>query len=168
MARHDGQEWVLLTYRLPREPSAPRLAVWRRLRRLGVAQISDGLAGLPADARTREHLEWVAQQVDDAGGTATVWLARPAALNHVADLVAVMRRARSQEYLEITAAAADALELPQSEQARALQRLRSAYREISRRDFYPPDEREEARRAIADLATSAAPIAPAERVGRTR
>ena len=32
-------DWVLLAYRLPREPSAPRLAVWRQLKRLGVAQL---------------------------------------------------------------------------------------------------------------------------------
>ncbi len=41
-------EWVLLSYRLPREPSTPRIAVWRKLKRLGVAQISDGLVALPA------------------------------------------------------------------------------------------------------------------------
>src|SRR5205814_10539904 len=27
-------EWVLLAYRVPREPSSPRIAIWRRLRRL--------------------------------------------------------------------------------------------------------------------------------------
>jgi membrane AbrB-like protein len=51
-------EWVLLSYRMPREPSTPRIAVWRKLKRLGIAQLSDGLVALPADARTREQLEW--------------------------------------------------------------------------------------------------------------
>jgi hypothetical protein len=27
--------WVLLSYRLPREPSTPRIGVWRKLERLG-------------------------------------------------------------------------------------------------------------------------------------
>src|SRR2546426_12490016 len=73
----DPGEWVLLSYRVPREPSAPRIAVWRKLKRLGVAQLSDGLVALPADARTREHLEWIAQEVREAGGQAGVWLAEP-------------------------------------------------------------------------------------------
>src|SRR5258708_1839751 len=30
-------QWVFLAYRLPREPSTPRIAVWRKLRRLGIA-----------------------------------------------------------------------------------------------------------------------------------
>src|SRR3954470_927631 len=87
----DGPgEWVLLSYRLPREPSTPRIAVWRKLKRLGVAQLSDGLVALPADARTREHLEWIADEVTEAGGTAAIWLARPASRSHERDLAAQM------------------------------------------------------------------------------
>ena len=52
---------MLLCYRVPREPSAPRIAIWRKLRRLGTAQLADGLVALPADARTREQLEGTAE-----------------------------------------------------------------------------------------------------------
>ena len=54
-------EWVLLAYRIPREPSTPRISVWRKLRRLGAVQILDGLVGLPiigggqAAARNLRH-----------------------------------------------------------------------------------------------------------------
>src|SRR5437764_6584655 len=67
-------QWVLLTYRLPREPSTPRSALWRRLRRLGAAQVVDGLAALPLDSRNREQLEWLAEEVIEAGGEATTWV----------------------------------------------------------------------------------------------
>jgi DNA-binding transcriptional regulator PaaX len=63
VARQPGPgEWVLLTYRLPRDPSTPRSAVRRKLRALGVAQLADGLVALPADARTREQIDWVAER----------------------------------------------------------------------------------------------------------
>ena len=75
----EGGPWVLLSYRMPREPSTPRIGIWRKLKRLGVAQLSDGLVALPADARTREHLEWIADEVIEAGGAATIWLAPPPA-----------------------------------------------------------------------------------------
>src|SRR5207247_2103887 len=73
-------DWVLLAYRIPREPSTPRIAVWRKLRRLGVVQVVDGLVALPADARTKEQLEWLADDVVDAGGGATVSTGRPGSL----------------------------------------------------------------------------------------
>jgi hypothetical protein len=77
-------EWVLLTYRLPREPSTPRITLWRKLKKLGVAQLADGVAALPADARTREQLEWLADEVIESGGQAGVWLAHPSTAVHSA------------------------------------------------------------------------------------
>src|SRR5258705_13993425 len=67
-------EWVLLAYRLPREPSTPRITLWRKLRRLGAVQLVDGLVALPADAKTVEAFEWLADEVVDAGGEA--WTSR--------------------------------------------------------------------------------------------
>jgi len=61
-------QWVLLAYRLPREPSTPRINVWRKLRRLGAVQVVDGLVALPADPRTVEAFEWLADEVLEAGG----------------------------------------------------------------------------------------------------
>ena len=68
----------MLVYRLPRTPSTPRITLWRKLRRLGVAQIMDGVVALPANPDTREQLEWLAEDVVQAGGEATIWLAEPA------------------------------------------------------------------------------------------
>src|SRR5918997_5488283 len=79
---HTGPRWVLLIYRLPREPSTPRIALWRRLRQLGAVQLLDGLVGLPLTDHTREQLEWLAEGIIEAAGEATVWLAEPASKAH--------------------------------------------------------------------------------------
>ena len=52
----ENQSWVLLIYRLPREPSRHRVAVWRKLKDLGALYLQDGVAALPEDAVTREPL----------------------------------------------------------------------------------------------------------------
>ena len=31
----DGQEWLLLVHKIPREPTAGRVYVWRKLKQLG-------------------------------------------------------------------------------------------------------------------------------------
>ncbi|GAA1684452.1 hypothetical protein GCM10009830_34740 [Glycomyces endophyticus] len=144
-------EWVLLSYRMPREPSSPRIALWRKLKRLGVAQISDGLVALPADARTREHLEWIADEAVQGGGSAAIWIARPAALAQERDLASAMAEARAVEYRAVLETAAAAAELPEAERVPVVRRLRAELQRIGRRDYFPPPEREEARRAVADL-----------------
>jgi hypothetical protein len=37
------------------------------------------LVALSADARTREQIDWLAEEIIEAGGVETVWLATPAA-----------------------------------------------------------------------------------------
>jgi uncharacterized protein YdbL (DUF1318 family) len=145
-------EWVLLTYRLPREPSAPRLALWRKLKRLGVAQISDGLVGLPADARTQEQLEWAAEEVEDAGGTAGLWVARPVSRALEREVAEPMNAARAEEYRQVAEQAGEAMDAGRSERLRVLRRLRAQMRRVERRDFFRPAEREEARLALRELA----------------
>lgn len=157
-----ADEWVMLSYRLPREPSTPRTALWRRLRRLGVAQVGDGLVALPADARTREQLGWAADDVLENGGDASVWLARPEARAAARALAASMAAARAAEYAALTAQAEAAAGADDDERRRALPRLRRLHREITRRDFFPPAERELAVRALRALeaAVHASDLAP--------
>jgi len=126
--------------------------VWRKLRRLGVAQLSDGLVALPADARTREQLEWVAGDVREADGTAGVWLSRPASLAQERELATAMTRARAAEYDSLHTDAVAAGTLPDSERLRAVRRLRGELRRIRRRDFFPPSERDAAVTAVEQLA----------------
>lgn len=147
-------EWVFLTYSLPRTPSAPRLALWRRLRRLGVIQLADGLVALPADARTREQLEWAADEAIAAGGAAGVWLARPTTSAQERELARTMNDARAEEYHALVQEAEAALVEGELDRARTLRRLRAENHRIRRRDFFRPAEREHARQALAALAAT--------------
>ena len=151
-------EWVLLSYRLPREPSTPRIALWRRLKRWGVVQLGDGLVALPADARTREQMEWAAEEALEAGGAAGVWLARPAAAGQERALAEEMSGARAREYTDLAVTATEALMLGAPDRARVLRRIRRQWREITRRDFFPPPQRESAAAALRVLANSAAAV----------
>jgi hypothetical protein len=149
-------QWVLLTYRIPREPSAPRIAVWRKLKQLGVAQLADGLVALPADARTREQLEWIAEAAVEAGGSAGVWLARPGTATQERELATTMAQARTAEYAKLAQEAELAAAGDEAARASALRRLRAEMHRITRRDYFPPAERDRARSAIEALAAPAA------------
>jgi hypothetical protein len=144
-------QWVLLSYRIPREPSTPRIAVWRKLKRLGVAQLGDGLIGLPADARTREHLEWIAEEIHEAGGSATVWLAHHANPAQERALAQTMADARAAEYEAVLAQAGQARHLDEDQRQRTLRKLRAELRRIHRRDYFPPPQRRAAEAAVNAL-----------------
>ena len=153
-------DWVQLAYRLPREPSAPRLAVWRKLKRLGVAQLLDGLVALPLDSRNRERLEWIAEEVEEAGGEASIWTAVPATAAQERALAAAMRDAIAKQYRAVTVEAHEAAADRAPGRQRTLARLRRELDRIGRRDYFTPPERDDARAAVEALAQAVNAEAP--------
>jgi DNA-binding transcriptional regulator PaaX len=101
----DKQSWVMLIYRIPREPSRPRVAVWRKLKTLGALYLQDGVAVLPEDAVTREQLEWLQLYIREAGGEATVWEAKANSEAQSQSLVDDFRSSRQEAYEKIIAEA---------------------------------------------------------------
>ena len=144
----------MLAYRLPREPSGPRVTVWRKLRRLGVAQVLDGLVVLPADARTREQLEWLADEVVEAGGEAWVWLGRLGSASQERALAGRMAESVAADYEAVIADAKASEGESEVVRRRVVARLRRELQRIGRRDFFPPLQRELARAAVDRLAMS--------------
>jgi hypothetical protein len=139
--------WVFLAYRLPREPSTPRITVWRKLRRLGAAQLLDGLVALPADARTQEQFEWLADEVVENGGDASLWLAEAADRTVERELIDQLRSRAADEYRAVID---EVGALEDDPSARTLARLRRELQRIGHRDFFSPPERDAAHRAVAD------------------
>jgi hypothetical protein len=68
--------WVLLHYKIQREPSSQRVFVWRRLKRLGAVLLHDAVWVLPATSRNREHFQWLAAEIREGGGEALQWEAQ--------------------------------------------------------------------------------------------
>jgi hypothetical protein len=149
----------MLVYRLPRTPSTPRISLWRKLRRLGVAQIVDCVVALPADPDTREQLEWLAEEVVQSGGEATIWLSRPTTGAQHRALARAMTERIEIEYGEIVAAASAAQASPVVERRRTLARLRRELRRVGARQYFPTKQADAARKAVEALAKAAAEAA---------
>ena len=76
MEQPQGSSWVLLVYRIPREPTASRATVWRKLKRLGALLLHDAVWVLPATPWTREQFQWLAVEIGELGGEAHLWESR--------------------------------------------------------------------------------------------
>ena len=162
--------WVVLSYRLPREPSRLRLAVWRRLKRLGALVRHDALWLLPADAKTREAFEWLAEEVEELGGTALAFEARSFGAEQDRSLVAAFRAEGDERYAGLADSArgigrlaARRRAVPASvlqQASRQLAGLERALRLERRRDYFRAPGR-----GAAEEALRAATAALAARVG---
>ncbi len=149
----ERTRWLVLIYRLPREPSKPRVAAWRKLKTLGAVYLQDGVAALPEDAVTREQLEWLQLNVREAGGEATLWEARPDTLAEERRLVAAFHSSREEAYRAIAEKAGRMrrkAEMGGVGEAlpKELAKLEKEFRAERRRDYFRSPSRKEAAAAL--------------------
>ncbi len=94
-------DWLLLHYKLPAKPSALRVYIWRKLKRLGAVLYQDAVWTLPKDARTLEQFQWLAAEIVERGGAAALWEAQAALSGRDDALVQLFRDQADQAYAPV-------------------------------------------------------------------
>jgi hypothetical protein len=90
--------WLLLLYSLPTRQKTERVAIWRRLKKIGAVQIKTSTYLLPDNPPQYEHFQWLAQQIRDFGGDATLVRVQEIEGMPNEKLIALFNRARDEEY----------------------------------------------------------------------
>ncbi len=67
--------WILIHYKLPNKPSALRVYIWRKLKRLGAILLHESVWVLPDQPRTAEQIQWLTAEIQEMGGEAYSWRA---------------------------------------------------------------------------------------------
>lgn len=96
--------WLLLVYRIPREPTAGRVFVWRKLKQLGAIAVQDAIWVIPQTHRTREQFQWLAAEITELKGEAFVWDAEQIYATDAESLRRQFTEPVETEYREILAA----------------------------------------------------------------
>src|SRR5688572_4170066 len=95
--------WILLLYELPTKQSSQRVNLWRKLKKAGAISLKTSAYLLPDTPSHHERFQWLAQQVQDAGGEATLIRITEIEGLTEADVIQLFNGARAQEYAEVRA-----------------------------------------------------------------
>lgn len=120
--------WLLLVYRIPREPTAGRVFVWRKLRQLGAIALQDAVWVLPKAPRTQEQFQWLASEISELGGEAMLWEAEQLYATDTESLRRQFNEPVETEYREILAAL--------KKKGRDLAALSKRFQEAQARDHF--------------------------------
>jgi DNA-binding transcriptional regulator PaaX len=71
-----NDNWLFLIYKIPREPSALRVGIWRKLKALGAILTHDSVWVLPENSRHKEQFQWLANDINQQSGSASVWVSK--------------------------------------------------------------------------------------------
>jgi hypothetical protein len=138
-------DWLVFSYSLSaRSGSTPRVTLWRRLRRLGAISPTGSVYILPANEESQEAFQWLAQEIQQAGGETVIMEVQRFAGIEDRGLIALFNRARREEYEEIgrqldnleQQLAADAQPAEVNDSRGTLDKLQKQYSDISRIDYF--------------------------------
>jgi hypothetical protein len=91
-------DWILLVHQLPTKPTNLRVRIWRKLQKLGAVSLKNSVYVLPNNDKTYEDFQWLKQEIESAGGAATVLRAGSVEGATDKELIDAFQTARNGEF----------------------------------------------------------------------
>ena len=158
------ERWLLLIYRVPRDSSRARVAVWRDLKRLGGLYVQQAVCVLPDRAEVRESVDRVRERIDELGGSNIFLTLHDVEPEVRTTFVEGFRANSAKEYAEIVEECEtkfvkeieferfrENYTFEEAEEIRQdLEKLRRWLEKVEARDWMGADGRDTARRKVAE------------------
>jgi hypothetical protein len=101
MPEDEPTTWLLLIHQVPNSPAYLRVKMWRRLQKIGAVAVKNAVYVLPRTDQSSEDFHWVAREILEAGGDASVCEATFIEGITTNELIELFRAARDSDYREL-------------------------------------------------------------------
>lgn len=97
----EDKEWLILNYKLPKEPSRVRVSIWRKLKKLGSVNIGQSMWVLPFSEEFVRNFGEISKEIMLNSGEAYVM--RAFFINDLTmdEITQIFNKARDTEYTEV-------------------------------------------------------------------
>lgn len=94
--------WLLLIHQIPGSPPYLRVKMWRRLQKIGAVGVKNAVYALPRSDQALEDFHWIAREILESGGDASVCEATFIEGVTNEELIRLFCAARESDYRELT------------------------------------------------------------------
>lgn len=141
------EDWLLLVYKVPSEPTRYRASIWRKIKAIGAVYLQNSACVLPVNLRTERQFRQLRREIEGYGGEG--YLIKGAFLGNEQQVVDMFNSARDEEYQEIVDRCRDFFkeidkeierkhftyaELEENEED--LEKLKKWFEKVKERDFF--------------------------------
>jgi len=160
----EQNEWITISYTLPREPSRVRVSMWRKLKKIGAVNIQQSMWILPLTEENYNMFNLIKDDVAQNSGEAFVMKSSVDQDSKKA-IIERFNMARDEEYMELIEQCDDFFEEIDKEIAREnfsfaeieeneeeLRKLNEWYEKIIARDFFEAPLREKSKEMLLKCA----------------
>ena len=163
MASKTSGSWLFLLFNIPAKQSSDRVKFWRRLKKFGTIQLKNSTYALPDEPVHYERFQWMAKEIVDVGGEATLMRVKDIEGMPYTAVVELFNDARSRDYDELVEPLNSLIkdtktrkESPESF-ANQLQKLRQHFQEIRDIDYFESSRGEDLHRLFEKAESLGAP-----------
>jgi hypothetical protein len=134
------KKWLLLLYGLPTAQSAERVSLWRKLKKFGAVQLKTSAYVLPDETLHFERFQWLAKQVRDHHGEAT--LIRATEIEGITneELARLFNKGRGEDYEKLLVHLTKFIAQNRKKRSETfqveLQKLNRSFNEIKEIDYF--------------------------------
>jgi hypothetical protein len=156
----DDPRWLLLIHQVPNSPPYLRVKMWRRLQKIGAVPVKNAVYVLPRSDQSLEDFHWVAREILEAGGDASVCEATFIEGITNQQVIELFRSAREADYASLISDVKDIdPEIRKAARTEAwasawigqVSRLRQKFNEIENIDFFSCSAKQEAESLLHGL-----------------
>jgi hypothetical protein len=157
----DATSWLLLIHQVPNSPAYLRVKMWRRLQKIGAVAVKNAVYVLPRSEQSSEDFHWIAREIIESGGDASVCEATFIEGITTKDLIALFQQARDADYAGLRKEIKEVMEEQRAAESTSdawasgfvarVSRLRERLTEIQAIDFFPSPSAKQAETAVAEL-----------------
>jgi len=101
MSEHTARQWLLLTYKVPPEPTRFRTYVWRHMKTLGCLNLQQTVWLLPKTPDHEAEFQKLAAKIEEFGGEANLLTTTSPDADWEDRIIAGFNAIRNEEYREI-------------------------------------------------------------------
>ncbi|AKG33309.1 Chromate resistance protein ChrB [Paenibacillus durus] len=98
---NKGHSWLVLSYKVPSEPSTIRVRVWRTLKALGVVYIQQSVCVAPDTEEVKKKIQSIKRLIESNEGEALLLEVNKFATHTEEELVMLFNKHRLAEYEEL-------------------------------------------------------------------
>ena len=166
--------WLFLLFNLPAQHSSERVKVWRRLKKFGAVQLKTSTYVLPDEPVHYERFRWLAQEIDDTGGEATLVRVKDIEGMPYAAVVALFNETRARDYDEIAEPLTQLIKnrksrkLPADTFTGELEKVQKRFQETQEIDYFQSTRGEDLRALFQQAESLGAPKKKPETKARLR
>ncbi len=93
--------WLIFTYKVPNQPSANRVYIWRKLKKIGALPLQNAVFVLPYNVKNREYFQWLSVEIKEMGGESSLFESSAVGMSSDSDLIDKFKAYHSTLYKTI-------------------------------------------------------------------